>query len=733
MMSATTDENLILRASRIQPRSPIDESLKFPALNAPEVPDELKKPLKVCVVIDCTTLPSIHESLFHDLTDLALLLQKSGHEVTVAFPPGVPQKILWRWPGHLKKCGIHSLSIPKPDIPLADNPISKTTPSSYALYEWLKTQSFDIVHLPMLGGIGYYSLLARQLGVAFHNTRMCLHVVQPTIARTLANAQSINDWREFITIHSERRCVELADTVLSPGTSVLQWMQGNGFKLPEGNTFVEIPPTDMQHILNIESWDGKVEEIVYIGPLLPRRGLHLFCDAVSRLNKDQGKNIKVIFVCENGGKKNGRKILERHTKDWQMPWRIKEIHDWNKLIRFVSKPGRLSVLLSTSRINSRILRALLALKLPFVASEFEEIGLVDENSETRSLFTKSTPWDLSELLNQALEKGVKSPSVSWNFEETNKAWVRWHAALASNSSANSKQATEPTPSSDGDPLVSVCLTHYNRPVIVHQAIASLKRQTYKNFEVILVDDGSNNPKVPAVLDKLEAQFKPLGWQVIRQENRYLGAARNTAARHARGEYLFFMDDDNVAKPHELETFVHAARTSGADILTCFSDQFRGTEAPTDQTPIKRLTLVGDNLAVGAFMNGFGDANALVRRSIFEEIGGYTEDFRVGLDDQEFFARAILHGHRLEIIPEALYYYRMSKVRMKQRHYDPQTSTLRSLRPYINSAPLAYRDLLLYAVGMEQRLKRMRLRAVDPNKIGIGTLLRLLLSTIFRNR
>src|SRR5581483_10923551 len=97
-------------------------------------------------------------------------------------------------------------------------------------------------------------------------------------------------------------------------------------------------------------------------------------------------------------------------------------------------------------------------------------------------------------------------------------------------------------------------------------LESLKAQDYSNFEVIVVDDGSTLPAAVAYLEELEPEFATRGWRILRQENRYPGAARNNAARHARGEYLLFMDDDNFAKPHEISRFVQVARRTGADLL-----------------------------------------------------------------------------------------------------------------------------------------------------------------------
>jgi cellulose synthase/poly-beta-1,6-N-acetylglucosamine synthase-like glycosyltransferase len=205
--------------------------------------------------------------------------------------------------------------------------------------------------------------------------------------------------------------------------------------------------------------------------------------------------------------------------------------------------------------------------------------------------------------------------------------------------------------SAGTPLVTVCLTHHERPHYLRQAVASLQAQTYSPLEVVLMDDGSRGAESRSCLEAFEEDFARRGWRILRQDNAYLGAARNRAARAARGDYLLFMDDDNVAYPHEVATFVRAVRRSGADALTCFHDAFHGAVPPASPEQIAyRFVCAGGPLACGVFANCFGDANALVRREAFERVGGFAEERDFGAQDHEWFARLVLAGLRLDLAP-----------------------------------------------------------------------------------
>jgi len=168
-------------------------------------------------------------------------------------------------------------------------------------------------------------------------------------------------------------------------------------------------------------------------------------------------------------------------------------------------------------------------------------------------------------------------------------------------------------------------------------------------------------------------------EINKEANSYLGAARNDAAEIASGDVLLFMDDDNIAKPNMLEVFIKAYLNSRANILTCFSQLFKDGENPAE---IERFWLpLGGALGSGIFINAYGDANALIEKRVFEDLGGFTIDYGVGYEDWEFFTKAVLRGYRLEVIPEPLYYYRISKESMMHK-VDRKLSEFRRLRPYL---------------------------------------------------
>ena len=180
-----------------------------------------------------------------------------------------------------------------------------------------------------------------------------------------------------------------------------------------------------------------------------------------------------------------------------------------------------------------------------------------------------------------------------------------------------------------------------------------------------MDDGSTLPEAQAYLKELSKEFERKGWTYRQQDNRGPGAARNLGAGFAKGEFIMFMDDDNYAKPYEISTFVSVAMHTKADVLTCTNDYFYGNDAPgRDRTPTGRWVPLGAATTVGMFQNLYGDTNAMIRRKVFNDLGGFPEDYGYALEDWELFSKSVLGGYKLESIPQPLYWYRLRDTRTR---------------------------------------------------------------------
>src|SRR5262249_55990107 len=131
--------------------------------------------------------------------------------------------------------------------------------------------------------------------------------------------------------------------------------------------------------------------------------------------------------------------------------------------------------------------------------------------------------------------------------------------------------------------------------------------------------------------------------------------------------------------------------------------------------------LGDCISLGLFINCFGGSHCLFRRRGFEALGGFTEDYGAGLDDHEFSMRAVLRGFKLMVVPQALYWYRLSSSRVRAKHFDPSSGLNRVFNAVLDNAPLCFADALRIAQTSVPSSATATTRSRTPLQAIAGTL------------
>jgi glycosyltransferase involved in cell wall biosynthesis/GT2 family glycosyltransferase len=652
--------------------------------------------MKICIATIDIHGPIRNGGIGTAYTKLALLLAEAGHEVTIAYLLGdrCEQGSISHWQRWYAERGVAF------EPALLDHKVRFFAPpqraESYLTYLWLKHRAirYDLVHFPEWRGYGYYAMLAKHQGLDFQDTIFCIGTHSPTLWHALGNHEPVNHFHQLDVNFLEAESIRLADLVVSPSRYMLDWIAAQGWALParalvRPNVILDRPvarPADA----------APVRELVFFGRLEERKGLALFCDALDRLAPTLDRPVEVTFLGKPGDVRGerGDAYAARRAAAWPFPCRMIADQDREGALAYLAEPGRLAVMPSLVENSPYTVLECLTAGIAFLAAGVGGIPeLIAAEDRERVCFAPQ-PQLLADKLAQVLAAPGRPARCGFDVAANHQGWLELHAELA-----REVRPRRAAPAPEAWPLVSVCLTTRNRPELLLRALASVQAQDYPHFEVVLVDDGSDQPEALACLDRLAPEFARRGWRIIRGPNRYPGAARNAAVAQARGAYVKFMDDDNVADPDELSTFVKAALASGADILTCVLRPFEGDTPPAVDDPIELLWLpVGANLALGVFENCFGDVNALVRKAAFEQLGGFSEDFGVGHEDWELFARAVLAGLRLQVVPRPLVRYRASRVGV-QRTTSVHANYARSLRPYLAAVPPGLRDTLRLAQAM----------------------------------
>ena len=658
---------------------------------------------KICIVSDDFLGPIRNGGIGTACSALGETLALAGHNVTLLYSMGdhTETQPIDYWVSWYKAKNIRFIPLTENNIgPIIEGP--SHIARSFEIYQWLKNNQYDLIYFPEWRGRGYYTALAKHQGLAFLNTTICVGVHSPTLWDCQGSYEYLSQLDQVEIDFMERQSVALADVVISPSQYMLEWIAQEGWSLPAQCIIRQniSPKSARKSTLYSKGQFTKPNEFVFFGRLYTRKGLIVFCDALDYLAQNPTlAGLTVTFLGKSVVVDGQTSVdyIRRRAQRW--PWRIHLLTDYDQTgaIEYLSGDGRLAVIASLVENSPYTVLECLGSGIPFLASDIGGIPELIHPDDRDYVCFSPKPKELAYKLSQAALNGVPIARPAIPFEETEKAWLDWVEELDVTLKPRQQGNTR---AEKAKPLVSICLTHFNRPHYLKQALKSLEKLTYPNYEVILVDDGSNKLEALQYLKILQPYFEKRGWKIVRQSNRYLGAARNTAARHAKGEYLLFMDDDNYAKPHELDVFVMVAQKTQADILTCIADVFTGLEPPdTARSKCVYWIPLGASATVGAFRNCFGDANALIRKDVFWKLGGFTEEYGVGHEDWELFARAVLQGYHLEGIPEALFYYRQDSGGML-RSGNVYLNHQRNIRPYLESIPPNLRQLIKLTQGQK---------------------------------
>lgn len=197
------------------------------------------------------------------------------------------------------------------------------------------------------------------------------------------------------------------------------------------------------------------------------------------------------------------------------------------------------------------------------------------------------------------------------------------------------------------PLVSVIIPMYNAKLYIDQCIQNVLHQTYKNIEVIVVDDGSTDDSAAI------AERYPVN--VIRQKNRGVSAARNSGIDIAKGYYLHFMDVDDMINETFYQKLVSAMLQTGVEVSCSEMINERVTKETSFFKELKVYNTVSEKLRVthvgriGYVWRYMFSTQFLIKNNIRFEEGRIVEDLMFSLS-AVFFANALV------VVPGAQYTY-----------------------------------------------------------------------------
>ncbi len=199
-------------------------------------------------------------------------------------------------------------------------------------------------------------------------------------------------------------------------------------------------------------------------------------------------------------------------------------------------------------------------------------------------------------------------------------------------------------------LVSVIMPCYNDGAYLMDAIRSLRSQTWSNWELILIDDGSDQPETRQCLESLQGVSYI---HILHTDHVGPSGARNAGIGAARGEYILPLDADDTIHPTYMEKAVRILNEKQkVGIVYCKADFFGERSGPWDLPDYSLRGMLQDNIIF---------VTAMFRRCDWEAVGGFNLRMKDGMEDYDFWLSLLEHDRTVVQIPEVLFHYRIKPV------------------------------------------------------------------------
>lgn len=237
-------------------------------------------------------------------------------------------------------------------------------------------------------------------------------------------------------------------------------------------------------------------------------------------------------------------------------------------------------------------------------------------------------------------------------------------------------------------MISIILPIYNGSRYLKQALDSVRSQTYADFECLCIDDGSSDNSADIVRGFAAEDSR---FRLIQQSNQGVAASRNRGLRESKGQYITFLDQDDVFSPELLEKLLSVANETRCEVVEAEITEFYSVELPDVLLPIKANNTVSNTPFVDFF--GVGK-NPCVRVAIWGKLYAKRSiedvlfpDGVFGADDYVFTARLYSRISRYAKMDLRLYLYRMHKNNVTMR------MPMRYIMGMLQSREIVWNELL----------------------------------------
>jgi O-antigen biosynthesis protein len=600
----------------------------------------------------------------------ARTLANAGYRVDVLFSNNVTEKARSHWKAWYAKRGITFLTL--------DDCLRVTVPlhgcrwafeRALRIMAFLRQRNYDYLIFQDWYANGFWTARARQLGAGFGTARLGLIAHSPNQWQK-AGMQSLGSAPvdEAALEWGEKETIAAVDVLISPSHHMIEWLRDHGYKLPERVAVCPYSFEDPTVRGSPEIVDR--DHLIFFGRLETRKGLHLFGSALRNLMHSGAQLPRKISFLGKLAEVEGRPAND-YLQDLQadlgsVEFNIETNFDYMQAVGYIRRSNGVVVIPSILDNYPLTVIESIANGFCFLASD---AGGIPEMTDPAVRF----PATVEGLQRKLAELPRIDFTKLSHLYDPNAARATWLAHVEA-TVAEVRRMPRVQVLREEIPPISVCVPFHRHDKYLPRMVGGFLAMNLPRLQLVLVDDGT-----PAcertTFNALRQELEPLGHIFHSRPNTGPGAARNCAASLASHDLLLFFDADNCPFPVLVERLWTAMARAGADSVCA---PYVGVPAmahrPLPEDVMFKYIPPGGPVALGLAENVVGDTCSLMRRSVFDALGGFT-DRRSAPEDWEFFLRVVAFGFRHYVYPDPLFYYTVAadSWRSKYKDYDTKLS------------------------------------------------------------
>jgi GT2 family glycosyltransferase/glycosyltransferase involved in cell wall biosynthesis len=657
-------------------------------------------------------------------TRWANLLRQAGESVTIVMAriDWEPMRVDPNWRARYKGNGISLIELQAP--PALPTRWPEVPTMRLAEIAAPVLQSFDIVYFQDWGNPAFH--LLRERRYSSNHGPVCVTVLHgPSEWELSSNGKYPELPKDLHLCYQERYSARHSDFVVSPSGYMVNQLKSLDWEFPGEVEVLGLPmPEPADAAQNFPP--PQIRKIVYFGRVEERKGIRNFVRAIQHFARETRFKPEIVLL----GAAPNQQLLDsarQNIRDAGLKFSHEASLDAESAGRFLrEKPWETLCVVPSASDNHpyTVVEASLVPGLNLIACRGGGVPEILDGAERQ--LCGPQPMDLAAKIAERVHAPLCASELArYDCRAANEKWLEFHRKVFASAAIRTPRSLPGRKLS-----VDVCVTYFQKGAYFGQLIDALEQQTETDFHVISVNDGSPDAESNRVFEEEAAKARSRGWDFYRQENAFVDAARNSAARRGTGDLILFIDSDDIPARNAVARMREAITLSGDDALICASYLFAGEKPPFDP-------VTGDVLApatatciplgmdlVGGLVNpsAFGGSMFIIRRSVFEKAGGFRELRGAGHEDWELYVRLALAGYRMDVLPELLHFYRQVEGSLartlpsessRRRLLDAYEDTLRTVG--LQGGALALAGLHRSGQEMEQQVRRLAAQVAAPQR------------------